>query len=53
MSIDELNQKIATAFDIKLADIIFCTVNTFKHDMDRLFAGQLAEKDMLFVHVRG
>ncbi|CAJ0597333.1 unnamed protein product [Cylicocyclus nassatus] len=52
-SIEELFQSIADSFNISPDDIIFCTVNTFKRDMDKLFAGSLEYSDMLFAHVKG
>ncbi|VDM54156.1 unnamed protein product [Angiostrongylus costaricensis] len=52
-SIDELFQSIADCFNISADDIIFCTVNTFKIDMDKLFAGSLGYSDMLFAHIKG
>uniref|UniRef100_A0A0K0CTH3 PDZ domain-containing protein n=1 Tax=Angiostrongylus cantonensis TaxID=6313 RepID=A0A0K0CTH3_ANGCA len=52
-SIDELFQSIADCFNISADDIIFCTVNTFKIDMDKLFAGSLGYADMLFAHIKG
>ncbi|KAK6048050.1 hypothetical protein COOONC_14445, partial [Cooperia oncophora] len=52
-SVDELFQSIADCFNISPDDIIFCTINTFKVDMDKLFAGTLEYSDMLFAHVKG
>ncbi|PIO73012.1 hypothetical protein TELCIR_05033, partial [Teladorsagia circumcincta] len=52
-SVDELFQSIADCFNISPDDIIFCTINTFKIDMDKLFAGTLEYSDMLFAHVKG
>ncbi|EYC03963.1 hypothetical protein Y032_0090g2336 [Ancylostoma ceylanicum] len=47
------SQSIADCFNISPDDIIFCTINTFKPDMDKLFAGSLEYSDMLFAHVKG
>ncbi|KJH44684.1 hypothetical protein DICVIV_09291 [Dictyocaulus viviparus] len=52
-SVDELFQSIADCFNISADDIIFCTINTFKPDMDKLFAGNLEYSDMLFAHIKG
>ncbi|VDL85016.1 unnamed protein product [Nippostrongylus brasiliensis] len=52
-SVDQLFQSIADCFNISPDDIIFCTINTFKPDMDKLFAGALEYSDMLFAHVKG
>ncbi|KAK5970647.1 PDZ domain-containing protein [Trichostrongylus colubriformis] len=52
-SVDELFQSIADCFNISPDDIIFCTINTFKPDMNKLFAGTLEYSDMLFAHVKG
>ncbi|VDO85351.1 unnamed protein product [Haemonchus placei] len=52
-SIDELFQSIAGCFNISPDDIIFCTINTFRPDMDKLFSGSLEYSDMLFAHVKG
>ena len=33
--------------------ILFCTLNTHKIDMEKLLGGQLALDDLVFAHVRG
>ncbi|KHJ75772.1 PDZ/DHR/GLGF domain protein [Oesophagostomum dentatum] len=52
-TIDELFKSIAESYNISPDDIIFCTINTFKKDMDKLFSGSLEYTDMLFAHVKG
>ncbi|CAI4228900.1 unnamed protein product [Auanema sp. JU1783] len=52
-SVPELYKKIAQAFDISSDDIIFCTVNTFKPDMEHLFTSCIMNDDFLYVHVAG
>jgi len=36
-----------------LFQIIFCTLNTHKCDMERLLGGQIGLEDFLFAHVKG
>jgi len=33
--------------------IIFCTLNTYRVDMDALLSAQLSLDDFIFVHVKG
>lgn len=33
--------------------ILFCTLNTHKIDMDKLLGGQIGLEDFIFAHVRG
>lgn len=35
------------------AQILFCTLNTHKIDMDKLLGGQIGLEDFIFAHVRG
>ncbi|CAK8675839.1 PDZ domain-containing protein GIPC1-like [Clavelina lepadiformis] len=52
-NIRELYAKIAEAFQISADQIIFCTLNTHKCDMDRLIGGQIGLEDFIFAHVKG
>lgn len=33
--------------------ILFCTLNTHKIDMDKLLGGQIGLEDFIFAHIRG
>lgn len=35
------------------AQILFCTLNTHKIDMDKLLGGQIGLEDFIFAHVKG
>lgn len=35
------------------AQILFCTLNTHKIDMDKLLGGQIGLEDFIFAHIRG
>ncbi|XP_078501103.1 PDZ domain-containing protein GIPC2 [Lissotriton helveticus] len=52
-SVKELYLKIAEAFQISPAEILFCTLNTHKIDMDKLLGGQIGLEDFIFAHVKG
>ena len=52
-NIKELYQKIADCYDITISDILFCTLNTHKVDMNKLLGGQIGLDDFIFVHVKG
>lgn len=52
-SVKELYLKIAEAFHISPAEILFCTLNTHKIDMDKLLGGQIGLEDFIFAHVKG
>ncbi|NXQ84623.1 GIPC2 protein, partial [Nyctibius grandis] len=49
----ELYAKIAEAFRIDPAEIMFCTLNTHKADMDKLLGAQIGLEDFIFAHVKG
>ncbi|XP_014794489.1 PREDICTED: PDZ domain-containing protein GIPC2 [Calidris pugnax] len=49
----ELYAKIAEVFDIDPAEIMFCTLNTHKADMDKLLGAQIGLEDFIFAHVKG
>ncbi|XP_074605044.1 PDZ domain-containing protein GIPC-like protein kermit [Brevipalpus obovatus] len=52
-SVKDLYDRIASSFEIPVGDILFCTLNTPKIDMDHLFAGQIGRDDFIFVHCKG
>uniref|UniRef100_A0A2I3RSM2 GIPC PDZ domain containing family member 2 n=1 Tax=Pan troglodytes TaxID=9598 RepID=A0A2I3RSM2_PANTR len=52
-SIQELYAQIAGAFEISPSEILYCTLNTPKIDMERLLGGQLGLEDFIFAHVKG
>ncbi|XP_074121740.1 PDZ domain-containing protein GIPC2 [Sminthopsis crassicaudata] len=52
-SIHELYAKIAQAFGIPPSEILYCTLNTPKLDMERLLGSQLGLEDSIFAHVKG
>ncbi|CAL1580929.1 unnamed protein product [Knipowitschia caucasica] len=52
-NVKELYGKIAEAFNISPPEILFCTLNTHKIDMDKLLGGQIGLEDFIFAHVRG
>lgn len=49
----ELYTKVAEAFGIAPAEIMFCTLNTHKVDMDKLLGAQIGLEDFIFAHVKG
>ncbi|XP_051855316.1 PDZ domain-containing protein GIPC2 [Antechinus flavipes] len=52
-NIQELYAKIAQAFDIPPSEILYCTLNTPKLDMEKLLGSQLGLEDSIFAHVKG
>ncbi|XP_027706984.1 PDZ domain-containing protein GIPC3 isoform X3 [Vombatus ursinus] len=52
-NVRELYAKIAEAFGISPTEILFCTLNSHKVDMQRLLGGQIGLEDFIFAHVRG
>ncbi|KAK3726574.1 hypothetical protein QZH41_011031 [Actinostola sp. cb2023] len=52
-NVKQLYEKIATAFHIKDDEILFCTLNTYRVDMDRLLGGQIGLDDFIFAHIKG
>nr|XP_057917400.1 PDZ domain-containing protein GIPC2 [Doryrhamphus excisus] len=52
-NVKELYAKIADAFNISPPEILFCTLNTHKIDMDKLLGGQIGLEDFIFAHVKG
>ncbi|KAL2090220.1 hypothetical protein ACEWY4_014908 [Coilia grayii] len=52
-NVKELYAKIAEAFSISPSEILFCTLNSHKVDMQKLLGGQIGLEDFIFAHVRG
>ncbi|XP_061593178.1 PDZ domain-containing protein GIPC3 isoform X2 [Cololabis saira] len=52
-NVKELYTKIAEVFDISPSEILFCTLNSHKVDMQKLLGGQIGLEDFIFAHVRG
>ncbi|KAM4747569.1 PDZ domain-containing protein GIPC1 [Rhinophrynus dorsalis] len=52
-NVKELYGKIAEAFSITPGEVMFCTLNTHRLDMDKLLGGQIGLEDFIFAHVRG
>ena len=49
----ELYEKIASTFNIPTEQILYCTLNTPKVDMDQLLGGQIGLEDFIFAHCKG
>ncbi|XP_060784867.1 PDZ domain-containing protein GIPC2 [Neoarius graeffei] len=52
-NVKELYSKIAEAFNLTSSEILFCTLNTHKIDMEKLLGGQIGLEDFIFAHVKG
>uniref|UniRef100_A0A3B4A0S0 PDZ domain-containing protein n=1 Tax=Periophthalmus magnuspinnatus TaxID=409849 RepID=A0A3B4A0S0_9GOBI len=52
-NVRELYAKIGDAFGIPPSEIMFCTLNTHKVDMDKLLGGQIGLEDFIFAHIKG
>ncbi|PAA78709.1 hypothetical protein BOX15_Mlig009146g5 [Macrostomum lignano] len=52
-NVKELYAKIAECYNIESSDIIFCTLNTHKIEMEHLLGGQIGLDDFLFAHIKG
>ncbi|KAK7508264.1 hypothetical protein BaRGS_00000503 [Batillaria attramentaria] len=52
-NVKELYQKIADCYDLPVEEILFCTLNTHKVDMNRLLGGQIGLEDFIFAHIKG
>ncbi|XP_053320269.1 PDZ domain-containing protein GIPC1 [Spea bombifrons] len=52
-NVKELYSKIAEAFNLSMGEVMFCTLNTHRLDMDKLLGGQIGLEDFIFAHVRG
>ncbi|KAM8793856.1 LOW QUALITY PROTEIN: PDZ domain-containing protein GIPC1 [Eudromia elegans] len=49
----QLYGRIAEAFGIAPAEVLFCTLNTHKVDMEKLLGGQIGLEDFIFAHTKG
>ncbi|KAH0549234.1 PDZ domain-containing protein GIPC3 isoform X1 [Cotesia glomerata] len=49
-NVRELYQKIAECYDLPTSEILFCTLNTHKVDMNELLGGQIGLDDFIFAH---
>ncbi|OON19572.1 hypothetical protein X801_04559, partial [Opisthorchis viverrini] len=52
-TVRELHAKIAECFDLDVSDIMYCTLNTHKVDVDKVIGHEIGINDFLFAHVRG
>jgi len=52
-NLKQLYNSIAVAFNVQVEEILFCTLNTHKCDMERLIGGQIGLEDFIFAHVKG
>ncbi|XP_052468912.1 PDZ domain-containing protein GIPC1 [Carassius gibelio] len=52
-NVKELYSKIAEAFNLSPDEILFCTLNTHKIDMEKLLGGQIGLEDFIFAHIKG
>ncbi|XP_006607621.1 PDZ domain-containing protein GIPC3 [Apis dorsata] len=52
-NVRELYQKIAECYDIPIEEILFCTLNTHKIDMNKLLGNQIEIGDFIFAHKKG
>ncbi|XP_078064148.1 PDZ domain-containing protein GIPC1-like, partial [Mustelus asterias] len=52
-NVRELYTQLANTFHIEPAQIMFCTLNTHKVDMEKLLGGQIGLEDFIFAHVKG
>nr|CAH0103556.1 unnamed protein product [Daphnia galeata] len=52
-NVKELYEKIAECYDIQPSEILFCTLNTHKVDMNKLLGGQIGLDDFIFAHRKG
>ncbi|XP_051983829.1 PDZ domain-containing protein GIPC1-like [Xyrauchen texanus] len=52
-NVKELYNKIAEAFNLSADEIMFCTLNTHKIDMEKLLGGQIGLEDFIFAHIKG
>ncbi|XP_031662366.1 PDZ domain-containing protein GIPC1 [Oncorhynchus kisutch] len=52
-NVKELYGKIADTFNLSPPEILFCTLNTHKMDMEKLLGGQIGLEDFIFAHIKG
>ncbi|KAK6311244.1 hypothetical protein J4Q44_G00192990 [Coregonus suidteri] len=51
-NVKELYGKIAETFNLSQPEILFCTLNTHKIDMEKLLGGQIGLEDFIFAHIK-
>jgi len=52
-NVKELYQRIADGLSIETNQILYCTLNTPKVDMEKLLGGQIGLEDLIFAHCKG
>ena len=52
-NVKELYQRIAEGLNVAISDILYCTLNTSKVDMEKLLGGQIGLEDLIFAHCKG
>ncbi|XP_043554638.1 PDZ domain-containing protein GIPC2 [Chiloscyllium plagiosum] len=52
-NVRELYAKIGEVFGIPASEILFCTLNTHRIDMEKLLGGQIGLEDFIFAHTKG
>lgn len=52
-NVKELYNKITEVFKLSMDEILFCTLNTHKIDMEKLLGGQIGLEDFIFAHIKG
>ncbi|XP_054764300.1 PDZ domain-containing protein GIPC1-like [Lytechinus pictus] len=52
-NVTELYGKIGEGFSMPASEILFCTLNTFKIDMEKLLGGQIGLSDSIYAHIKG
>ncbi|KAF5402549.1 RGS-GAIP interacting protein GIPC [Paragonimus heterotremus] len=52
-TVRELYVKIAECFDLNVSDIMYCTLNTHKLDVDKVLGHEIGLNDFIFAHIRG
>lgn len=52
-NVKELYQKIGEVYDFDPSEILFCTLNTHKINMNKLLGAQIALTDFIFAHKKG
>ncbi|XP_043226853.1 PDZ domain-containing protein GIPC3-like [Amphibalanus amphitrite] len=52
-NVKELYQRIAECYKLPVSEILFCTLNTHKVDMNKLLGAQIGLDDFIFAHKKG
>lgn len=52
-NVKELYQRISEGLNVPLDEILFCTLNSPKVDMEKLLGGQIGLEDLIFAHCKG